>query len=228
MTTACDDNDDGELAPWADPTPYGPAAGHDRDFWAGTEAEAMDVDSPFRGWCIRRLWGVAQKHAPEAGNECWSRVVLWLVEEGGMANYFTFPTALEYRPGQPGGAWTLSDSAVARDLPKAFAWARTALGATQSLDEFLADPIRFAAEAPREDRAIDLLTARGSAEACGRFYDKRNRIHRHWPRACAACGAEFRPENRKRIRCPDCLNAARAKRRSGPSSETMANLRRGA
>jgi hypothetical protein len=56
--------------------------------------------------------------------------------------------------------------------------------------------------------ASELFPLHGTPES-SRYFDARNRVQDHWPRDCRACGQEFRPANRKRRRCDQCLQRKR-------------------
>jgi hypothetical protein len=57
--------------------------------------------------------------------------------------------------------------------------------------------------------ASKLYPMDGHTPESHRYYDNRNRVQDHWPRDCRACGQEFRPANRKRRRCDQCLQRKR-------------------
>lgn len=205
---AVEEWDDDELVPWADATRYGPGAPIGEGFWGGVEDH--HEDGPLRGWWIRSLRSEAKKYAPAAGAETWDRMVMWLVEAGAPGGYIIHRTDDTYRTSQGGGAWRLNSEPLTRDLPKAFAWAAAAAGATQSLDDVLAAPLAFLKVARPEPAGAALLEKQGAREAATRLHEMKHAVRAHWPRPCVTCGNEFRPARRGGVNCDGC----RAKRRA--------------
>lgn len=203
--------EDDEMSRWSDPSEYGPNAPSGKGFWGGVESR--EEDGPVRGRWIRSLRGAAKRHAPDADADVWDRMVMWLVEAGDRGGYIYLVTDDSYRSSQGGAAWRLNTAHLERDLPEAFAWAAAASGATQTIDEVLAAPLAFVKVAQPEPCGVDLLRERGGGEAAiHRFYQARNAVRNHWPRACATCGSQFRPARRGGINCAECLEKRRAER----------------
>ena len=200
------DDDDGELAPWEDPTPYSPRT-PGSDYWLGTEGDFFE-QGPFRGWWIRRLYSHAQVHAPDADDEVWSRMALWLAEAGADTGYVRFRTAEHFEPGRSTGYWVVNDQAIVKDLPKAFAWATQAVGASPpTLEEVMQDPGRGLTVAPREPSAPELLPP----EARDRWWGTVPNLRRRWPRNCRVCGKSFRPKTSSAVHCESCRAERREK-----------------
>jgi hypothetical protein len=199
-----EDDDDRPLAPWTDPSLYRPVEG--ADFWLGTGGE-VDEPGPLRGWWIRRLYSEAKNHAPDADEEVWVRMILWLAEAGDSGHYIRFLTPETFTPGGSPGCWRVHLETLKEDLPDAFRWAAAAVGASEApdIDTLIKDPGRGMGVAPREPHASDVLQ---TEEAKQRLCFTVARRRKTWPRECRGCGASFRPENRRLRRCLECRKKA--------------------
>jgi hypothetical protein len=211
-----------ELPPWSDPSPYSQMGGS--DFWLG--CGDVGEDGALRGWWIRRLSTEVKTHTPDAGAEVWDRMIMWLAEAGDVSEYLFFVTSERYEPGSPPGYWELNKELLKKDLPEAFRWAVTAVGANEmpDLDTFLKDPSRGLGVAPREPEGRGLLS---DPKIRAGWFAATRRRREHWPRPCRTCGEDFRPERRRAVRCAACREKdqeLRQKRASNP--ETCADKRR--
>jgi hypothetical protein len=216
------DDDEGELPPWVDPEPY-MRVGR-TDFWLGCE-NVVD-GGPLRGWWIRRLYAEVKTHAPDAREDVWARMVMWLAETGQVEEYLLFSTPPTYSPGGSPGTWSIDHETLNRDLPAAFRWAVAAVGvdADPDLDGLLADPLKGLGVAPREPEGRGMLA---DQQKRAEWSMSTRRRREHWLRSCRTCKQDFRPDTRKAVRCTGCREKDRElKRARAESPEGRVDRRR--
>jgi hypothetical protein len=188
--------------------------------WRGDEGNTPRMTARLLRWYRLRLPAVF--HRKDGGQLTPSRLaqlVDWYSEH--PKEFLIWQADEEFRGGwQRMGGWRLNMVAVQEALPRAERdieadQRRVAYAAMGPITEATVSAALavLLGEAPltKEPYAGNIYTD-GNGPAAMRWYENRNRIHAHWPRACRECRQEFRPDFNGAVRCPGCRAAAKAER----------------